>query len=232
MPKLNLPNPKHIPIFSVPDKPLIDTTQTHVPVADIVENLVVFKNGAAAIVMESTSLNFGLLSDQEQEAVISAYAALINSLSFPIQIVVRTQKKDITSYLKFLGDAYAKIQNQKLKILMASYRNFISETIKTKKVLGKRFFIVIPFSQYELGVAKSFLSVTKGKGPLPFTKEYVIQKAQISLFPKRDHLIRQAARLGLKLKTLNKEELVILFEDYYNPSIEKIGISKQPQQRQ
>ena len=223
MPKFNLSKIKDIPIFSVPDKPLINTTQDHLPIADIVDELVLFKNGAAAVVMESTSLNFGLLSDQEQEAVIAAYAALINSLSFPIQIIVRTQKKDITSYLQFLDSSYAKIQNEKLKNLMVSYRNFVSETIKTKKVLGKRFFIIIPFSQYELGAAKSFLSITRRSGPLPFTKEYVVQKAQISLFPKRDHLVRQAARLGLRLKTLTKEELVTLYKDYYNPNIEKIG---------
>ena len=173
-----------VKVFSVPDKPLVSTTQDHLPIADIIDDLVIYKNGSAAIVLESTSLNFGLLSEQEQEAVIAAYASLINSLSFPIQIVVRTQKKDISSYLRYLEESQKKIKNQKLSILMSSYRKFITETIKNKKVLGKRFFIIIPFSQYEVGVTKSFLSFTKRHGPLPFTKEHVIQKAQISLHPK------------------------------------------------
>ena len=93
-----------IPYLSIPDKPLTATTQEHLPIADITNDIVVYRDGGAALVMESTSLNFSLLSEKEQEAVIAAYAAMINSLTFSIQIVVITQKKDITSYLTFLDE--------------------------------------------------------------------------------------------------------------------------------
>ena len=59
-----------IPFLSTPDKPLNDTTQQFVPVADIIQDIVVYKNGGAALILESTSLNFGLLSMREQQAVI------------------------------------------------------------------------------------------------------------------------------------------------------------------
>lgn len=208
-----------IPILSVPDSILTAPTQEHLPIADITEDLVLYKDGGAAIVMESTSLNFGLLSEKEQQAVIAAYAALINSLSFSIQIVVRSQRKDITSYMKYLDEAKNKITNPKLAPLMENYKKFIFESIKKKNVLGKKFYIVLPFSALELGVTKSFLSVTKKKGPLPFPKSYVTKKAKIVLFPKRDHLIRQAGRLGIKLRQLNSAELVDLFYSIYNPEI-------------
>ena len=113
-----------IPFISTPDKPLIASTQDKVPVADIVDNLIIYKSGGAALVLESTSLNFGLLSTIEQEAVIAAYAALLNSFTFPVQITVRSQRKDISNYIKFLGEAENKIKNPKLAVIMRDYKSF------------------------------------------------------------------------------------------------------------
>ncbi|MCK4588678.1 hypothetical protein KAT60_02585 [Candidatus Woesebacteria bacterium] len=206
-----------IPYLTLPDKPLTATSQKHLPLADITEDIALYKDGGAAIVLESTSLNFGLLSEKEQQAVIAAYAALLNSLSFPIQIIVRSQRKDISNYLKYLDEAAQKIQNPKLAYLMKDYRQFITETVKKKNVLGKRFYLAIPFSPLELGVTKSILTTTRGTGPLPFPKKYVIKKAKVILYPKRDHLIRQVGRLSIKLRQLSTTELIALFFDIYNP---------------
>lgn len=217
--------PKNIPIFNTPDVPLMSTTQDALPIADITDDIILFKDGGATIVLESTSLNFGLLSEKEQEAVILAYAALLNSLSFSMQILVRSQRKDISNYLRYLDNAWGKITNPKLKNLMGSYKNFISETIKKKNVLGKRFFIMIPFSPLELGVTKSFATVTS-RGPLPFSKSYIIKKAQVALYPKRDHLMRQAGRLSLKLRQLTTGELIELIYDVYNPKPSLLNINE------
>jgi hypothetical protein len=219
----NIPKFK-IPLLSIPDKPILSTTQQHLPLADVCEDIVIYKDGGAAIVMESTSLNFGLLSEKEQQAVIFAYAALLNSLSFSIQIVIRSQRKDISNYIKYLDAAQNKINNPKLNYLMQSYRKFILETIKKKNVLGKSFYIVIPFSPLELGARKSAASITKGSGPLPYPKSYVVKKAKIALYPKRDHIIRQAGRLGLKLKQLSTMQLIELYYNIYNsepPTLKK-----------
>lgn len=207
-----------IPFLSTPDKPLTQSTQALLPVADIVDDLILYKNGGAAVVLESTSLNFGLLSEREQESVIASYAGLLNSLNFSVQILVSSQKKDISQYMTFLDEAEKKIQNPKLASIMADYKLFIDDAIKKKNVLSKRFFIAIPFSPLELGVAKSFATTVRpNKGPLPFPKSYVIRKAKISLYPKRDHFLRQAGRLAIKVKQLGNEDLIRLFYSIYNP---------------
>jgi len=216
-----------IPYLSVPDQPITSTTQAHVPIADITNDIVIYKDGGAALVMESTSLNFGLLSEKEQAAVIAAYAALINSLSFSIQIVVITQRKDITTYLNFLAEEKKKITRPLLLKLMESYQNFINESVKKRVILGKRFLVVIPLSPLELGVGKSIQAITRRGGPLPYPKSYVVKKAKIILFPKRDHLIRQAGRVGLKLRQLSTSEIVDLFYKTYNP--ERPAVKKEPE---
>lgn len=207
----------NIPLLSLPDKAIEASTQKQLPLADITQDIVIYKNGGAALILESTSLNFGLLSDLEQEAVIAGYAALLNSFTFPVQIVVRSQRKDITSYIEFLDEAQKEIKNEKLLRIMIDYKKFITEAITKKNVLSKKFYIIIPFTPYELGIAKSALAITKTKGPLPFSKKYVVNKARTTLYPKRDHLIRQGRRLGLTFRQLKNDELINLFFNIYNP---------------
>lgn len=203
-----------IPYLGLPDTPILSTTQEFIPIADITDDLVITKDGSAAVVMESTSLNFSLLSEKEQQAVIYAYGALLNSLSFPIQVMVRSQVKDISKYLAYLDEARTRLTNPKLIAALDNYKLFINTTIKKRNVLGKSFYVVIPFSALELGVAKSAISLTKKKsGPLPYPKSYVVKKAKVALYPKRDHLMRQAGRLGIRLRQLSTEELIRLY--YY-----------------
>jgi len=228
VPKQNSPNPavgiidraaKSIPFLSVPDTALVSTTQDFVPVADVTNDIILFKNGGASLILESSSLNFGLLSEKEQEAVVSSYAALMNSLSFAVQIQVRSQKKDIGDYLDYLDEWFQKTTNSKLQELMTDYRRFMTESVKKRNVLGKRFYIILPLSPLELGVAKSFASVIKKGQTLPFSKNYVIKKAKITLYPRRDHIIRQAGRLGLRLTQLKTNQLIRHIYDIFNPEL-------------
>lgn len=223
----NLKTNIKIPFFSTPDQPIVSTTQEHLPIADITNDIVVYKDGGAAIVLESTSLNFGLLSEKEQVAVIAAYAAMINSLTFSVQILVRTQRKDISSYITYLDEQESKLTHPLLKKLMADYKGFILDSVKKKNVLGKRFYIILYLSPLELGVGKSIASITKGGGPLPFPKSYVIKKAKITLYPRRDHLIRQAGRLGIKFRQYTTAELIDLYYAVYNP--EHPAVKKEPE---
>jgi hypothetical protein len=205
-----------IPYLGLPDAPIISTTQEFIPIADIEDGIVLFKDGGAAIVIESTSLNFSLLSEKEQQAVIFAYSALLNSLSFPIQIVIRSQIKDVSKYISYLENEKTKIQNNKLINLMDDYKNFVNEIIKKRNVLGKTFYIVIPFSPLEMGLGKSASILLKKGKKLPFSKSYILKKAKVSLYPKRDHLIRQARRLGITLKQLTTDQLISLYYNIFN----------------
>ncbi len=216
-----------VPYLSLPDKPIASTTQKHLPIADVTNDVVIYKDGGSALVMESTSLNFGLLSEKEQAAVIAAYAAMINSLSFSVQIMVRTQRKDISSYIRFIDEQAKKLTHPLLQKLMSEYRGFIMDSVKKKNVLGKSFYVVLYLSPLELGVGKSVAVVTKTSATLPFTKSYIIKKTKLTLYSRRDHLIRQAGRLGIKFRQLTTAELIDLFYSIYNP--EPPAVKKEPE---
>lgn len=209
-------------------QPMQATTQQHLLVADVKDDIVLTKEGGAALILKTSALNFSLLSEKEQEAIIYAYSAFLNSLTFAVQILVRSRKKDVSSYLKFLKEQEGKQQNEKLKAVMVSYQEFVSQVVKKRNVLEKEFYIIIPFSPFELGISATgvfnLVSPFKKTGAgsqrriIPFSKDYVIKKAKTVLYPRRDHLIRQSGRFGLKLEQLTTEGLVKLFFNIYKPT--------------
>ena len=79
--------------------PIRSSTQLFTEIADVDRDLVLFADGSVALVIATTAVNFGLLSEQEQDAIIYSYAGLLNSLSFPIQLIIQTIHKDISAYL-------------------------------------------------------------------------------------------------------------------------------------
>jgi hypothetical protein len=87
--------------------------------------------------------------------------------------------------------------------------------------------VVLYLSPLELGVGKSVAVVTKKGITLPFTKSYIIKKTKLTLYSRRDHLIRQAGRLGIKFRQLTTAELIDLFYSIYNP--EPPAVKKEPE---
>lgn len=195
------------------------STQEHLDIEDIKDGIIVLKDGGACLVLATTAINFGLLSEEEQEATIYTYAALLNSLTFSVQIVIRSSLKDISSYLKLLEEAEFKEGRKLIKEQINKYRKFIQETVQKNNVLDKKFFLIIPMSSLEMGATKTLTASFSRKKGLPFNKEYILERAKVNLSPKRDHLLRQLARLGLKTHQLDTQELIKLFFDIYNPEL-------------
>ena len=208
-----------------PIVPIRSTTQDFTQIEDIENDLVLFTDGSVSLVITTTAVNFGLLSEREQEAIIHAYAGLLNSLSFPIQILIRSQHKDVTAYLKLLEEQEKLQKSPKLAKNIHSYRLFVEATVKEKEVLDKNFYIIIPFSRLELGSAPKIL-FGGGKPGLPYPKENIFDRATMVLYPKRDHIIRLLSRIGLRASQMTSEQLVKFFFSIYNPGQPAPDVSK------
>lgn len=198
------------------------STQEHLVIEDVVDGITILKDGGAAMILQVSSVNFDLLSEREQSALVFAYGGILNSLNFPIQIVISSTTKDVGNYLNNLELAKNSQQNEKLRERIASYKKFVEETVKRNDVLSKTFYVVIPFSPLELGLKSAQKQILgtfnpiKKSSELPFSKEYILEKAKAALEPKRDHLMRLFSRLGLEIKTLNTKEMIELFYKTYN----------------
>ncbi|MDO8515007.1 MAG: hypothetical protein Q7S14_00770 [bacterium] len=201
------------------------STQEHLEIEDIRDDLVLLKDGSCALLIQTSAVNFGLLSAAEQDAIIYAYAGLLNSLTFAVQIVIRSKRKDISSYVASLEKAQEKQTNELLKNQIAKYREFVVKTVKENNVLDKKFYIIIPFSALELGVGSSAKSLVKQK-TLPMPKEIIMEKAKVALTPKAEHLYRLMGSLGLKGRQMTTSELIELFFDAYNPNTDRPNVGE------
>ncbi|HYD34875.1 MAG TPA: hypothetical protein VD999_02310 [Vitreimonas sp.] len=195
------------------------TTQQFLDIYDITNDLLIMKDGAVALVLNVSAINFGLFAEEEQDAVIYAYAGLINSLNYPIQIVVRSQTKDITSYLQLLKDQEDQAGSPLRKQQIAQYRAFVSDLIRERNVLDKKFYVVIPASALEMGLLppSSVIPGVKKTDVSTVERSLIIEKARNILEPKRDHLMAQLGRIGLFAKQLTTQDIIQLFYLSYNP---------------
>lgn len=191
------------------------STQKFTEIIDIDGEVVMLEGGSACLVIEITASNFALLSQAEQQSKIFSYASLLNSLSFPIQIVVKNKQVDISSYLKLLDEQAKTTKNEMLSLHIQLYRDFVQELVKVNTVLDKRFYIVISYSYLEQGVQGATHTSSK-KGVIQKT---FIEDARKSLKLKADSIHSQLARLGLPAQTLDKEELIKLFYGIFNQDL-------------
>lgn len=196
----------------------MNTTQQHLSIKDIQDDILLLKNGGGALVLQVSAVNFGLLSDREQMAIIVSFAQMLNSLSFSIQIIIHSERLNISSYLELLDKAQKVQTNKLLSEMMVQYRQFIQATIRENEVLDKKFYIVVPLFALELGLTAS--------------KENLQQKVKTVLLPRRDQITRQLNRVGLKATQLTRQKLIEVFYDIYNGEIleKQVALQVSPEQ--
>lgn len=191
------------------------STQKFTEIVDFVENVVVMEGGSACLIIEITASNFALLSKREQDSRIFSYASLLNSLSFPIQILIRNKRIDITSYLKDLDDVIKSSKSPQLQAYIGYYRDFVQEMVTVNVVLNKSFYIVIPFSSLEMGVAGAKQKTQKTQKTNAQTKSLPDGAAK-SLQSKAETVLGQLQKFAVSARVLEREDLIKLFYDIYN----------------
>src|SRR3990167_6762898 len=136
-------------------KQKIYTTQEHLDIDEIRDDMVILKNGEAVSVIQTNAVNFDLLSEREQDAMMYAYAALLNSLTFPIQVLIRTKRMDISNYMQTLAFIRKEARSVEIRDQIDKYAYFIKDLVAKNQVLDKRFYIVVPYLAISLTQLKS-----------------------------------------------------------------------------
>lgn len=211
--------------FADPTKQkVLASTQDHLDIYDVVDNMILLKNGDVALVIETTAVNFQLLSNYEQDMKIGAFSDLINSLNFEMQIVIHTEPIDMRRYLNYLEESYRALDREQLKNQMRIYINFVKELVVQNSILQKRFFVIIPhrsgiLTSDQLNPFQKMVDVILGRKRVIELKnaDKLIEKAKVQLLPKRDSVMKLLSRIGLGSKQLTEREIVSLFYSYYNP---------------
>jgi hypothetical protein len=189
------------------------STQQFLEIDQIKDGIVILKNKALRGLMMVNSINFALMSEDEQNAIIGQYQNFLNSLDFPLEIVIQSRRLNITSYLDKLRDLETRQSNDLLRTQIVEYRNFISELVSSGSIMNKTFYVVVPFQPMLLPT----ISTGNKKGQkADRTKIAELAQEQFShsksqLLQRMEFVALGLRRCGLQCVPLNSLELAEFF---------------------
>ncbi len=203
-----------------------NSTQNSLQIAEVRDGIVIMNDGSFRAVVMVKSINFDLMSSQEQESVEYSYQGFLNSLYFPIQIFIRSQKVDLQPYIEKLDKIRTEHDNMLLALMMEDYIGYIDALSQQTNIMDKKFYVVIPFfpvinPQQALTQSKNFLS---GIGSL-FNKkdqhvvinEPDLENAKTELRNRVQAVLSGLMQCSIQGLPLDTQELIELYYDSYNP---------------
>ena len=203
-----------------------NSTQNTLQIAEIRDGIVIMNDGSFRSVVMVKSINFDLMSPQEQEAVEYAFQGFLNSLYFPVQIFIRSQKVDLQPYIEKLDRIRTEHDNMLLALLMDDYIGYIDQLAQQTNIMDKKFYVVIPFfpvidTQKALTQSKNFFT---GLSQL-FNKtenhvvinEAELEKAKTELRNRVQAVLAGLLQCNIQGLPLDTQELIELYYDSYNP---------------
>lgn len=200
-----------------------NSTQNTLSISEIRDGIVIMNDGSFRSVVMAKSINFDLMSDREREAVEYAYQGFLNSLYFPIQIFVNSQKIDIGPYLQRLDKIRAEHDNMLLSLLMEDYINFMATIAEQTNIMDKRFYVVIPYfppsdTKKAIKAGRGFLETVFGKKDQKVViNEADLEEAKTELRNRAQAVLAGLFQCGVQGIPLDTDELIELYYDSYNP---------------
>lgn len=195
------------------------STQHFLEIAEVHDGTVVLKDGSLRAVLLVSSINFALKSDDEQEAIIQGYMSFLNSIDFPLQVVVQSRQLNIAGYLDKLAALEREQTNELLKMQTAEYRQFIRELVELGQIMNKRFYVVVPYQPGADGKKPFFARLRELLRPASILRlgeeRYLNQRHE--LMQRVDHVVSGLNSLSLEARLLDTQTLVELYYGTYNP---------------
>ena len=192
-------------------------TQEFVPIERVRDGIIVLKTGELRAVLITNSLNLGLKSEDEQQAVLSQFQSFLNSLDFPVEIFVQSRKLNIKPYMDLLQERSKLVKEDLLKIQIHEYMGFIARFTEESNIMTKHFFITVPYyNQSSKEITPSSLLSFNGDGKTK-TNQDGFETSRIQLEQRIATVVQGLSRFGLRGQKLGTEEVVELFYKLFNP---------------
>jgi len=218
-----------------PDKD--SSTQRYLPFSEIRDNMIIMKDGSSRMVLRVHALNFNLKSTEEQDAILISYQRFLNALSFPIQIIARSLRVDIESYINRLKNLALKQNNPLLQEQTYKYIDFLMTLIDLAQIMKKEFYIVVPYDMENdesvrkndfFGVFRSFWAGISQEDSVAEIRSKRVRAGRLKKGnAERIAMVKMSLEaVGLRAEELRKEELIKLVYNYYNPRVQSESLLK------
>jgi hypothetical protein len=177
-------------------------SRKQIQLKEVVDNMLVLPGNHYRMVLETSSVNFELKSEAEQDVLIDSFQHFLNALPCPVQILIRVREIDINGYtneieLSKQNEAEAIYREQ-----INQYTTFIKKLVTGNTILTRKFYLVIPYH------------------PGGRTNDNKLIREQMNLL--RDIVIKGLEKLNMKATQLSSLAILELFYSFYNPKEYKI----------
>jgi type IV secretory pathway VirB4 component len=203
------------------------STLAFVEVSEIRDDTLLLRDGQLRCVLAISSANFALKSNQEQDQIIGSFQGILNSLDFPIQILVQSRRLDLNPYLEKLRALESVQDNDLLQVKMQEYIEYIKQMSQEVNIMDKNFYIIIGFEpvSIKMGVFGRFMRALNPTRIIKQRQEDFLKNKKI-LQQRVDQIAGKMGSLDLKVSQLKTEQLITLLYNYYNPdTLESIRLS-------
>lgn len=177
------------------------SSRQQIAIKGVRDGVLILPGNQYRAILQVSSLNFELKSEDEQDAIIETYESFLNSVGTSLQILIRTREIDMDKYLDDLTERLDSETEPIYRDQLQNYDDFIRSLISTNKILTRHFYIVVPYS-------------TTGKTDFDLVQE------QLNL--KLDIVAKGMTRIGMHAKELGSLEALDLFYSFYSPTQAKI----------
>lgn len=197
------------------------STQKYVDVEELRDGIIVLKSGSLRSILLVSSLNFDLKSSQEQEAIIAQYQSFLNSLDFPVQIVIQSRRFNIAPYMAQLDEQERQQENELLRFQIGEYKGFIKNLSEVSNIMSKFFYIVVPFAPAEDKTGGFFSKMSGIFSPKQASnsKGELFETYKSQMLQRVGHVAQALSATGVKVTQLKTEEVIELLYNSYNPSL-------------
>lgn len=196
-----------------------NSTQQYLDISEFRDDTVIMRDGTLRAVLLVASINFALKSEDEQNAIISAYVGFLNNLDFPLQIVIQSRELNIDNYLALLKQKEKEQTNELLKMQTSEYLQYVKELISLGKIMNKKFYAVVsynPLSDKQKGFFSKLLESLKPVSLIKMKEEKFL-KRKSELDRRTGNIIGGLASMGVNAVQLDTQSLIELFYNTYNP---------------
>ena len=174
------------------------SSRRQIQIKEVKDSILVLPNIQYRVILETSSINFELKSEEEQDVLIDSFENFLNSLPCELQILVRVREVDIDRYLEQISKITTLEKEKVYKEHINNYCQFIKNLVSGNKILSRRFYVIIPYHHPEKN------------------NDFNLVKEQVNL--NRDIVARGLEKLGMKARQLSSLEILDLFYSFYNPS--------------
>lgn len=172
------------------------SSRRQINIREVKDGVLVLPDNQYRVILHVSSINFELKSEAEQDAIIETYQSVLNSIDFPLQILVRVRELDMDSYLETYS-AKAKQEKQKVyREQIKYYTQFVGKLVKSNKILSRNFYVIVPYDNKD-------------------GSDFALVQEQLRL--RQDIVGKGFGRLGMRTRQSSSLEALDMFYSFYNP---------------